>query len=55
MAKTESEVRKILGASEIIEEKRCPNCNGILVTKIGAGISCTFCVDCGYDDYDYDL
>ena len=33
---------------------KCPECGGILVTNFGAGISCTFCVDCDYDDYDYD-
>lgn len=55
MAKTENEVRKNLGKSEVVEEKRCPNCGGILVTKFGHGISCTLCVDCDYDDYDYDL
>lgn len=48
-------VRENLGKSEIIEETRCPNCGGILVTKYGHGISCTFCVDCDYDDYNYDL
>lgn len=55
MAKTENEVRKNLGKSEVIEEKKCPECGGILVTKYGHGISCTFCVDCDYDDYNYDL
>lgn len=34
---------------------KCPECGGILVTNFGADISCTFCVDCGYNDYDYDL
>lgn len=34
---------------------KCPECGGILVTNFGAGISCTFCVDCNYNDYDYDL
>ena len=34
---------------------KCPECGGILVTNFGAGISCTFCVDCDYNDYDYDL
>ena len=53
--KTEEEVKKDLGKSEVIEEKKCPECGGILVTNYGAGISCTFCVDCDYDDYDYDL
>ena len=34
--------------------EKCPECGGILVTNFGAGISCTFCVDCDYNDYDYD-
>lgn len=34
---------------------KCPECGGILITNFGAGISCTFCVDCDYNDYDYDL
>lgn len=33
---------------------KCPECGGILVTNFGSGISCTFCVDCDYNDYDYD-
>lgn len=53
---TYEEVKKDLGKNEVIEEDmRCPECGGILVTNCGDGISCTFCVDCGYDEYDYDL
>ena len=38
-----------------IENMRCPECGGILVTKYDA-ISITICVedDCLYSDYDYD-
>ena len=53
--KTEAEVKKNLGKSERIEENKCPDCGGILVTSYGVGISCTCCVDCGYNDYDYDF
>ena len=54
--KTMKEVRKVIGESEVIEEEeRCPQCGGIMVTNYGPGISCTFCVDCDYNDYDYDL
>ena len=52
---TYEEVKKGLGKNEVIENLRCPECGGILVTNCGDGISCTFCVDCGYDEYDYDL
>lgn len=52
--KSIEEVKKGLGKSEIIEESRCPECSGILVTNYGPGISCTFCVECDYNDYDYD-
>lgn len=31
---------------------KCHECGGILVTNFGDGISCTFCVDCDYNDYD---
>ena len=51
--KTINEVKKRLGKSEMIEEERCPQCGGIMVTNYGPGISCTFCVDCGKNDYDY--
>ncbi len=34
--------------------KKCPKCCGILIMKFGPGISHTYCVDCDYDDYDYD-
>lgn len=36
------------------EAGKCPECGGILVTNYGDGISCTFCVDCDYNEYDYD-
>jgi ribosomal protein S27AE len=53
---TKKEIEKNLGNNEIIEEdKRCPNCGGYLITNYGAGMSCTFCMDCLYDEYDYDL
>lgn len=28
----------------------CPDCGGILVTDFGASMSCTFCVDCDYEE-----
>lgn len=46
------EAKDNLGREENI---RCPKCGGILVTSQGAGISGSICVDCGYDEYDYDL
>ena len=53
---TYEEVKKDLGKNEVIEDDmHCPECGGILVTNCGDGISCTFCVDCDYDEYDYDL
>ena len=52
---TYEEAKKGLGRNEMIEEEnRCPECGGILVTNYGEMISCTFCVDCGYNEYDYD-
>ncbi len=57
--KQKSEIK--LGKSEVFTEEiypkggRCPKCNGILVTNYGDRISCTFCVDCDYNEYDYDL
>lgn len=54
-AKTLDEVRKYLGVSEVIEDDLiCPNCGGIVVTNYGPGISCTFCVDCSWNEYDYE-
>ena len=58
--KKKSEIK--LGKSEIFTEDlyslpsagKCPECGGILVTNYGDGISCTFCVDCDYNEYDYD-
>lgn len=39
-----------------IEQLRCPECGGILVTKFGK-VSITICVEdeCLYADYDYDF
>ena len=57
--KQKSEIK--LGKSEVFTKEiypkggRCPKCNGILVTNYGDRISCTFCVDCDYNEYDYDL
>ena len=58
--KKKSEIK--LGKSEIFTEDlysrqsagKCPECGGILVTNYGEGISCTFCVDCDYNEYDYE-
>lgn len=52
--KTLDEVQNEIGNNELIEEKRCLKCGGILVTIFGYGISCTFCVDCGNSDCIYD-
>lgn len=38
----------------IQKQENAPECGGILVTNYGDGISCTFCVDCDYNEYDYD-
>ena len=54
MHKTIKDDRKNLGESEVIEDTKCPECGGILITNYGPGISCTFCVDCNYNEYDYD-
>lgn len=57
--KQKSEIK--LSKSEVFTEDiypksgKCAKCNGILVTNYGNGISCTFCVDCGDTEYDYDL
>lgn len=55
--KTLKEVKRMIKSDhEIIEEgEKCPKCGGILVTNYGDGISCTFCVDCGHNEYDYDF
>ena len=58
--KKKSEIK--LGRSETFTEDlysnpeagKCPKCGGILGTNYGDGISCTFCVDCDYNEYDYD-
>lgn len=55
MKKTREEILKDLRDNQKIEEEKCPYCGGILVTNFGSGISCTFCVDCGMDEYDYDI
>lgn len=52
--KSRNDVKKQLGPDEVIEEEKCPKCGGILVTNFGPGISCTFCVDCLYNEYDYE-
>lgn len=44
---------KLLKCEEILDYK-CPKCKGILVINYGPGISYTRCVDCDYDEYDYD-
>lgn len=51
---TMKDVEKTLGPSEVIEEERCSKCGGILVTNYGDGISCTICVDCGDNEYNYE-
>jgi len=57
-------MKKMMSISEVrkkfpdgyIEQARCPECGGILVTKFGA-ISITVCVEegCLYSEYDYDF
>ncbi len=45
-----------LGKNEVLEKEiKCPKCGGQLVTNYGPGISCTFCINCDYSDYDYDI
>lgn len=44
-----------LGENEVLEDRKCSKCGGQLVTNYGAGISCTFCLNCGDNDYDYDF
>ena len=53
--KSMSQVRKEYPGLHI-EDIRCPNCGGILVTEYGP-ISITICAedDCLYSDYDYDI
>lgn len=49
------EVKESAETTELTEENiRCPECGGILVASHGAGISGSICVNCGYDEYDYD-
>ena len=51
-----------LGKSEVFTEDlysnsdagKCHECGGILVTNCGEGMSCTFCVDCDYNEYNYE-
>lgn len=52
--RTLEEVEKDLASNEVIENTECPECGGIIVTNYGPGMSCTFCVDCSYNIYDYD-
>lgn len=49
--KTKRELK--LGKDEVLEDETCPKCGGLLVTNYGQDISCTFCVDCDYNEYDY--
>ena len=49
------EKRKIYRRYIYPNNGKCPECGGILVTSFGAGISCTVCVDCDYEDCDYDM
>lgn len=53
--KTLEDVEKELAPHEVIEDVTCPVCGGIIVTNYGPCISCTFCVDCSYNIYDYDF
>ena len=54
--KTKNSVNISLGKNEELISYPCPKCGGQLVVNYGAGISCTFCVDCNdYSDYDYDM
>lgn len=36
---------------------RCPNCGGILIANLDAGILVEFCAEdnCDYETYDYDM
>ena len=43
-----------LGSFVTIEEEKCLVCGGILVTRYGARVEMTTCVDGGYEDFDYD-
>jgi len=42
-----------LAKNEVLEKDTCAECGGQLITNYGMGISCTFCIDCGNNDYDY--
>jgi len=42
-----------LGKNEVLEKDLCPVCGGYLITNYGPGISCTFCIDCDHNEYDY--
>lgn len=53
--KQKKDVEMDLSKSEMIEDYTCPNCGGVLVTDYGVGASLTFCVDCDYNEYDYDF
>lgn len=54
--KTKDEVLKLYGRNAHIENRKCPECGGILVTTYGMVII-TSCVEvnCYYSDYDYDF
>ena len=42
-----------LSDNEVLEDYKCPKCGGQLVTNYGEDISCTFCLSCDYNEYDY--
>lgn len=50
--KQKSEIK--IGRGERFAEEKCPECGGIMINLTNAGMSVTFCIDCNYDDYDYD-
>lgn len=52
---TRASVLKNLKKDDMIEKRRCPECGGILVTSHGDGLGFTRCVDCLYNDFDYDI
>jgi len=43
-----------LGKNEALEDKyKCPKCGSQLIINYGDGISCEFCTNCDYNEYDY--
>lgn len=36
------------------KESKCPKCGGILVANCGFGVRIITCVDCDYNDTEYD-